>query len=70
MRAPQLNERPWLTLLPRLAGAWQGRISPAWEAIDAARHIFLLMAQPYHSVTCYEVGCRMVQWGGGAGVHL
>jgi lysophosphatidylcholine acyltransferase/lyso-PAF acetyltransferase len=30
-------------------------ISPAWESISAARHIFLMLANPVHSVTCYEL---------------
>lgn len=30
-------------------------ISPAWESISAARHIFLMLANPIHSVTCYEL---------------
>jgi hypothetical protein len=33
----------------------QGRVSPAWESISAPRHIFLMFANPFHTVTAYEV---------------
>ncbi|KAL4538455.1 hypothetical protein Ndes2526B_g03241 [Nannochloris sp. 'desiccata'] len=32
-----------------------GRFSPAWETITAPRHIFLLLCNPWHSVTCFEL---------------
>ena len=34
--------------------ALQGRLSPAWETIGAARHIFLTLCN-FHSVTAYEL---------------
>ena len=34
---------------------WQGSVSPAWESISAARHLFLLLANVCHSVTVFEV---------------
>ena len=36
--------------------AMQGRVSPAWETISATRHIFLMLANPLHSLTFTEVG--------------
>ena len=33
----------------------QGRVSPAWESISAPRHIFLILANAFHSVTAFEV---------------
>lgn len=33
----------------------QGRISPAWESISAPQHLFLLLANIFHSLTAYEV---------------
>ncbi|MEW5304401.1 MAG: hypothetical protein WDW36_007012 [Sanguina aurantia] len=33
----------------------QGRVSPAWESIDAARHLFLLLCEPVHTLTCYKL---------------
>lgn len=33
----------------------QGRVSPAWEMIPAPRHIFLMLCNPLHSVTCFEL---------------
>jgi hypothetical protein len=37
-----------------------GGVSPTWESIDATRHLLLMMCQPFHTVTCYEVSsvCR------------
>jgi hypothetical protein len=35
-----------------------GGVSPTWESIDATRHLLLMMCQPFHTVTCYEVGSR------------
>lgn len=35
--------------------ATQSRVSPAWETIGGIRHIFLMLANPLHSVTVYEV---------------
>jgi lysophosphatidylcholine acyltransferase/lyso-PAF acetyltransferase len=32
-----------------------GRFSPSWETITAPRHIFLLLCNPVHSVTCFEL---------------
>lgn len=32
-----------------------GGVSPTWESIDATRHLLLMMCQPFHTVTCYEV---------------
>lgn len=40
-----------------LAGV--GGVSPCWESIEATRHLLLMMCQPFHTVTCYEV------WAGG-----
>lgn len=34
----------------------QGRVSMSWEMIPAMRHLFLVLCNPLHSVTCYEVG--------------
>lgn len=34
----------------------QSRVSPAWETIGGAWHIFLMLANPLHTVTVYEVG--------------
>lgn len=31
------------------------RVNPAWETISAPRHIFLMLAQPTHAVTVYEL---------------
>lgn len=39
----------------------QGRFSPTWEMMSAARHMLLMLCTPLHSVTCYEVGRRC--WG-------
>ncbi|KAK9917469.1 hypothetical protein WJX75_004699 [Coccomyxa subellipsoidea] len=33
----------------------KGRVSPAWESISAPRHIFLMFANPFHTVTAYEL---------------
>lgn len=33
----------------------QGRFSPCWESIDAKRHIFMILCEPYSAVTCYEL---------------
>lgn len=33
----------------------QDRVSPAWEMIPAARHIFLMLCNPLHSVTAFEL---------------
>lgn len=33
----------------------EGGFSPCWEMISAARHIFLLLANPVHTVTCFEL---------------
>nr|AYE66857.1 LPEAT [Lobosphaera incisa] len=33
----------------------QGRVSMAWDSIDAKRHIFLALCAPYHTVTVYEL---------------
>eukprot|EP00887_Chlorella_sp_A99_P007753 scaffold20.g7753.t1 len=33
----------------------EGRFSPAWEMIPAARHIFLMLCNPLHSAVCYEL---------------
>ncbi|BDA48874.1 probable lysophosphatidylcholine acyltransferase 1 [Coccomyxa sp. Obi] len=33
----------------------KGRVSPAWESISAPRHIFLMFATPFHSITAYEL---------------
>jgi hypothetical protein len=33
----------------------QSRVSPAWETIGGAWHIFLMLATPLHTVTVYEV---------------
>ena len=30
-------------------------MSPAWEMIPFARHIFLMLCEPLHSVTCFEL---------------
>jgi 1-acyl-sn-glycerol-3-phosphate acyltransferase len=30
-------------------------MSPAWESIPALRHIILMLCNPVHSVTCYEL---------------
>jgi len=35
--------------------ALQDRVSPAWEMIPAARHIFLMLCNPLHSVTAFEL---------------
>ena len=32
-----------------------GRFSPSWETLTAPRHIYLLISNPVHSVTCYEL---------------
>ena len=32
-----------------------GSFSPSWETISAPRHIFLLLCNPVHSATCYEL---------------
>ncbi|WIA44274.1 hypothetical protein OEZ86_007083 [Tetradesmus obliquus] len=32
-----------------------GGVSPTWESIDATRHLLLMMCQPFHTVTCYEL---------------
>ncbi|PRW57088.1 beach domain-containing [Chlorella sorokiniana] len=44
-----------LPLQPVVIRYGEGRFSPAWEMIPAARHIFLIMANPVHSVTCFEL---------------
>ena len=31
------------------------RVNPAWETISAPRHILLMLAQPTHAVTVYEL---------------
>ena len=41
-----------LTGLPLCA---QSRVSPAWETISGARHIWLMLTNPLHTVTVYEV---------------
>ena len=33
----------------------QDRISPAWEMIPALQHIFFMLCEPLHSVTCFEL---------------
>lgn len=33
----------------------EDRVSPAWEMIPAARHIFLMLCNPVHSVTAFEL---------------
>lgn len=33
----------------------QGRFSPTWEMMPAARHMLLMLFTPLHSVTCYEL---------------
>ncbi|GAB4819331.1 hypothetical protein N2152v2_006377 [Parachlorella kessleri] len=33
----------------------KGRISLSWEMIPAPRHLFLVLCNPLHSVTCYEL---------------
>ena len=38
-----------------LLDTMQGRISMSWEMIPAPRHLFLVLCNPLHSVTCYEV---------------
>lgn len=40
---------------PRLSAVPQGRVSLSWEMIPAPRHLFLVLCNPLHSVTCYEV---------------
>jgi lysophosphatidylcholine acyltransferase / lyso-PAF acetyltransferase len=32
-----------------------GRVSPCWESISAAKHIFLMLCEPFHSVTLYQL---------------
>eukprot|EP01026_Neomeris_dumetosa_P057807 TRINITY_DN5340_c0_g1_i7.p1 TRINITY_DN5340_c0_g1~~TRINITY_DN5340_c0_g1_i7.p1 ORF type:complete len:330 (-),score=29.63 TRINITY_DN5340_c0_g1_i7:570-1493(-) len=32
-----------------------GRVSAAWESIGAVRHLFLMLSNPTHKVTCYEL---------------
>lgn len=32
-------------------------MSLSWEMIPASRHLFLVLCNPFHSVTCYEVRC-------------
>jgi hypothetical protein len=44
-----------LPLRPVLLRYATRTVSPAWETIPAARHIFLLLCNPAHSVTCYEL---------------
>ncbi len=39
----------------RVALPLQGRVSMSWEMIPAPRHFFLVLCNPFHSVTCYEV---------------
>jgi hypothetical protein len=38
-----------------------GGVSPTWESIDATRHLLLMMCQPFHTVTCYEVSLQLCQ---------
>lgn len=33
----------------------EDRVSPAWEMIPAARHLFLMLCNPVHSVTAFEL---------------
>lgn len=44
-----------LPLQPIILQYTVNSVSPAWESIPAARHIFLMLANPFHSVTCYEL---------------
>jgi lysophosphatidylcholine acyltransferase/lyso-PAF acetyltransferase len=44
-----------LPLQPVLVRYDTHTVSPAWETIAAARHIFLILCNPSHSVTCYEL---------------
>lgn len=60
--APQTYQRQHVCLpanrLPAAAPpktSLQGRFSPAWEMIPATRHLFFLLANPLHSVTCFEL---------------
>jgi hypothetical protein len=39
----------------------QSRVSPAWETIRGAWHIFLMLANPLHTVTVYEVSRLLSQ---------
>lgn len=32
-----------------------GRVSPSWDTIPGSRHVFLMLCEPFHSVTCYEL---------------
>lgn len=36
------------------SAAAQGPMSPAWESIEALRHILLMLCHPFHAVTAYE----------------
>ena len=31
------------------------KVSPCWESIVANRHAFLMLCNPFHSVTCYKL---------------
>jgi lysophosphatidylcholine acyltransferase/lyso-PAF acetyltransferase len=44
-----------LPLQPVIIRYKVGRFSPSWETISAPRHIFLLLCNPVHSVTCFEL---------------
>lgn len=44
-----------VSLQPVLIRYHVGRFSPAWETITAPRHIYLLLCNPIHTVTCYEL---------------
>ena len=33
----------------------QDRVSPAWEMIAAPRHILLMLLNPLHSATCFQL---------------
>ena len=46
-----LNPKPHTQTSDRV----QGRVSPSWDTISAARHIFLMLANPVHSLTVTEV---------------
>lgn len=44
-----------LPVQPVIIKYGKGPVSPAWESISAVRHLLLMLTQPFHSVTCYEL---------------
>lgn len=42
-------------LQPVLIHYEKGNISPCWESIPAKDHVFLMMCEPAHRVTCYQL---------------